>query len=169
MKRGKGGKNPKLIQLEQKDSKKFRKLQWVKQKKVCPLLGRKIPLSEAVVDHKHKLKTQKPGPNGRGLVRGVLHFQANSLEGVIVKKYKRYGLHKLIDLPTFLINMAKYLDNPPCDSIYIHWTEKSKPKKLGKREYNKVIKQWKKLYPNRKPPEYPKSGRMTEKWEKWIQ
>lgn len=172
MKRGNGGnekKLKKLIQLEQKDSKKFRKLQWVKQKKQCAILKQKITLKEATVDHKHKLKDQIPGPNGRGLVRGVLHFQANSLEGVIVKKYKRYGVHKLIDLPSFLRSMADYLENPPVPGIYIHWTEKPKPKILGKREYNRIKKYYFQIYPNRtKMPEYPKSKRMTKKWEKLI-
>lgn len=165
-----GHKSVELIQLNQKDSKHFRKLWWIKQKRKCSILKKKMKLKEATVDHKHKLKAQDPGPDGRGLVRGILHFQANSLEGVIAKKYKRYGLHKLIDLPTFLRNMADYLENPPIPQKYIHWTEKPKPKKLGKREYNKIKKYYFKMYPKaKKIPPYPKSGRKTKKWEKMLQ
>jgi len=169
MKRGHKGLIP-LVQLNQKDAPKFRKLQWVRQKKKCAILQQKIELKDAVVDHKHKLKNQKAGPKGRGLIRGVLHFQANSLEGTIVKKYKRYGVHKLIDLPSFLRNMADFLDNPPVKEKYIHWTEKPKPKKLGKRDYNRIKKYYFQIHPKkRKIPDYPKSGRLTEKWEILLQ
>ena len=130
----------KYIQLNQSDSKMFREKQWEKQGKCCAILLQKIDLKDATLDHKHKLKNQEPGPKGRGLVRGILHFQANSLEGVIAKKFKRYGLHKFITLPEFLRNMASYLDKPPVPPKYIHWTEKPKPKKLGRREYNKIKK-----------------------------
>ena len=34
----------------------------------------------------------------------------NSLEGVITKKFKRYGSHKSISLPETLKNIADYLD-----------------------------------------------------------
>jgi len=160
-----GNKN-KLIQLNQSDSKEFRKKHWLKQNKQCAILKQPIDLKDCTVDHKHKLKAQRAGPNGRGLVRGILHFQANSLEGVIAKKFKRYGLHKFITLPEFLRNMAYYLSDPPIPPKYIHWTEKPKPKKLGKRDYNRIKKYYFQIHPRaKKIPPYPKSGRMTEKWE----
>lgn len=156
----------KYIQLNQSDSKMFREKQWIKQNKQCAILKQPIELKECSLDHCHKLKNQTAGPNGRGLVRGVLHFQANSFEGVIVKKFKRYGLHKFITLSEFLRNMAEYLDNPPVPPKYIHWTEKPKPKKLGRREYNKIKKFYFILHPRaKKIPPYPKSGKMTKKWE----
>ncbi len=176
---------PQLIQLanNQKEQQKFRKLWWIKQNRKCAILNYKIKYPDAVVDHKHKLKAQKAGPKGRGLVRGILHFQANSLEGVITKKFKRYGLHKMIDLPTFLRNMADYLENPPIPGTFIHWSEKPKKKyePFGIQKYNKIKKHFHKLHPRAKMPEYPKKwikvdkkghktykGRLTKEWEKLL-
>ena len=44
------------------------------------------------------------------------------------------------------------------------YLEKPKPKKLGKRLFNKIAKLYKEEYPNRKPLEYPKSGKLTKKF-----
>ena len=156
----------KLIQLKQNEIKSLRKKLWMKQKKKCAILGQEINFEDAVLDHKHKLKKEKAGPNGKGLIRGVLHFQANALEGVIAKKFKRYGLHNFISLPKFLRRMADFIENPPAPQIYIHPSEKPKSKKLGKREYNRIKKYYLKLYPKRRTiPEYPKSGKLTKKWK----
>ena len=175
MKRGK-----KLIQLVSSKKKKdeFRKKYWKKQNEKCAILKQRIDLKEAVVDHCHKLKKQKPGPNGRGLVRGILHFQVNSLEGVIVKKYKRYGVDKLIPLPEFLRNLASYLECPPIPQKYIHWTEKPKAPILKKSDYNRIRKYYFLIHPRaKKIPPYPKNGikktksgikykaKMTKKWK----
>lgn len=43
------------------------------------------------------------------------------------------------------------------------YLEKPKPKKLGKRLFNKIAKLYKEEYSNRKPLEYPKSGKLTKK------
>lgn len=156
----------KLIQLDQKDIKSFRKKWWLKQNKECGILKQIIKFEDTTLDHKHKKKKEESGPDGKGLIRGVLHFQANSLEGVITKKFKRYGLHNFISLSEFLRNMADFIDNPPVPQKYIHPSEKPKSKKLGKRDYNRIKKYYLKLYPNkRKKPLYPKSGRKTKKWE----
>lgn len=168
-----------LIQVKESEKKLFRKKQWEKQGKKCPLLNQKISLEDAAVDHKHKLKNQKPGPKGRGLIRGVLHFQANSLEGIIVKKFKRYGLHKFITIEEFLTNMVKYISNPPVKPKYIHWTEKPKTPKLGKREYNLIKKYYYNIHPRaRNIPKYPKrpknikkkswKPKKTKKWERLL-
>ena len=171
----------KLIELKHSELKRFRKRQWKRQKCKCAILKQHISLDVCTLDHQHKLKTQKAGPKGRGLIRGVLQFQANSLEGVITKKFKRYGLHKFISLPKFLRNMADYLDSPPVPPKYIHPTEIQK-EILRKSDYNLVVKYYPLLFPRRKiQPYYPKKGikvsksgiktfkaKLTPKWEKLI-
>jgi hypothetical protein len=153
----------KLIQLKSGDIKGLRKKLFKAQGDCCALLKKKIEWKDASLDHKHKLKHQKSGPFGRGLVRGVLHVQANSFEGKVNKAYVRYGLHKFIELPELLRNLADYLENPPCPQKYIHPSERDAAIKLGKREYKKLVKFYKQKYPNRKyVPLYPKSGKFTK-------
>jgi hypothetical protein len=161
----------KLIQLEQKDSKDFRHKQWVKQNYKCAILQKEIKWEETTLDHKHKLKCEKPGKDYEGLVRGVLHFQANSLEGVIANKYKRFGLHKFISLPDFLRNMADYIENPPVPPKYIHWTEKPERQKFMKSEYNLIKKYYFQICPRaKKIPHYPKSKKvyLSSKWKRLL-
>lgn len=156
----------KLIQLKQSQIKSIRHKQWLKQGKKCAILNKVINEEDATLDHKHKKKNQKVGYNGRGLCRGVLHKQINSLEGTIVKKYKRYGVHKLMPLPEFLINLAEYLTNPPMPLKYIHPSEKPKSKYLGKREYNKIKKYYFIMFPRRKKglPKFKKKMKLSKKW-----
>jgi len=115
-----------------------------------------------VVDHKHKLKANPAGPNGDGLVRGAIDRFANALEGKITNNWKRMGLGKYTDLPTYLRNLADYLENPPCEQKYIHPSEKPKVKKLGKRVFNKIAKLYAEEYPKRKELTYPKSNKPTK-------
>ena len=131
--------------------KKIRLKQWKKQGEKCPVLNQKIPYKDAVMDHKHKTKAEKIGENGKGLLRGVLHAQANSWEGKVTNSFKRYGLHKFdITLPEALRNLAKYIEHPTMKPEYIHPSEKPKSKKLGVRNCNKIRKYYLKVYPTRK-------------------
>jgi len=93
-----------------------------------------------VVDHKHRKKSEPIGIDGKGLVRGVIHRQANSMEGQIRKSWVRHGMHKFdISLPAFLRNLADYLENPPLKKYrLIHPLEKTPIKKLTKSSYNKL-------------------------------
>ena len=61
-------------------------------------------------------------------------------EGKINSLFKRTGLHKFIDLPSFLRNLADYLDNNKIQEgeHYIHPSEKPKKPKLMKSSYNKL-------------------------------
>ncbi len=146
----------------------LRRYQWGKQDMFCPILKQKIKFEDSVFDHKHKTKVEKIGEDGKGLLRGVLHFQANVMEGKIAKLYKRYGLHKFISLPELLRNIAAYIEKPPMEPKYIHPNERVF-KKLGKREYNKIIKYYFQIYPRRKKiPEYPKSGKMSKEFERLL-
>ena len=152
-----------LIQLKQKDVKDLKEKLHKKQNNICPLLKVKFPSTAMVLDHKHKRKLDPIGINGDGLVRGVIHRFSNALEGKIVNNWKRMGLDKHTDLPSYLRNLADYLENPPCEQKYIHYSEIPKPKKLGKRVFNKISKLYTKEYPKRKPLEYPKSSKITKK------
>ena len=155
-----------LIQLNQKDLKNLKQQLHTEQNNICPLLKKKVPLEQMVVDHKHKLKANPPGPNGDGLVRGAIEFRANALEGKISNNWKRYyGADETkhpITLPEYLRNLADYLENPPCEPKYIHPSEKPKVKKLGKRVFNKIAKLYKEEYPRRKELQYPKSSKPTK-------
>ena len=152
----------KLIQLKQNDLKPLKQKLHSAQNNICPLLKIKVPLDQMVVDHKHKLKANPAGPNGDGLVRGAIEFRANALEGKITNNWKRMGLGKYTDLPTYLRNLADYLENPPCEQKYIHPSEKPKVKKLGKRVFNKIAKLYAEEYPKRKELTYPKSNKPTK-------
>ena len=153
----------KLKELNWPQLKKLRKVQWLKQNKMCCILKKEIPYDKAVFDHLHKKKGEKIGEDGKGLLRGVLHSQANVFEGKILRLYIRYGLHKLISLPELLRNTADYIEHPPMEPEYIHPSERVF-EKLKKSEYNKVRKDYFKMYPKKKSfPEYPKSKKLTKK------
>lgn len=144
--------------------------QWNKQKRICPILKQEITYDRAVFDHKHKIKSEKIGENGKGLLRGVIHNQANVIEGKIVKLYKRYGLHKFILLPELLRNIADYIENPPMKPEYVHPSERPKPKKLGKRDFNRICKYYFQMYPKRKMIlMYPKSGKMSKELSQMLE
>lgn len=145
---------------------KLRLKQWQKQNKICPILKQKIKYEDSCWDHKHKTKAESLGEDGKGLLRGVLHFQANSWEGKCTNAFKRYGLHKFnISLPEALRNLADYIENPPMPPEYIHPNERPKAKKIGKRDFNRIIKYYFQMFPKRrKLPVYPKRGKMTKEF-----
>jgi hypothetical protein len=152
-----------MIQIQQKDLAKFRKKFHKKQKQICPIFKQKAPLEKMVVDHKHRRKKDPVGKDGKGLIRGIIHSQANVLEGKISNAYIRYGLHKFIDLPSFLRNLADYLEHPPLGYKFIHPSEKAKSPKLSKRSYNKLVKLHKEnLGKAPKLVDFPKSGKLTK-------
>ena len=157
-----------LSQLKQKDLKALRVKYYHLQKGRCPLLGCTYPIEDATLDHCHSTKKDTIGVNGKGLVRGVIHRQANSLEGKITNAFRRLGLHKFgIPLPDFLRNLADFLESPPLDHLQlIHPTEKPKTKKLKKASYNKMQKAYKTLIPKPACPGYPKSGNLTKPMQK---
>ena len=160
---------PRLKYLTQAEFTKLRKEQWLKQGRICPILKQPIAYKDAVFDHKHKTKKEELGKDGAGLLRGVLHRQCNAIEGRIFNFYKRYGLSDLIDLPTLLRNIAAYIENPIMEQKYVHPNYRRHPKKLGKRQYNKICKHYFQMYPRRhKLPEFPKSGRVTKEFEELL-
>lgn len=88
------------------------------------------------LDHQHKTKKEIIGTNGAGLIRGVLCRNCNVFEGKIWNNSKRYG--KFNNLSQFLRNLADYLDKE--NYPYIHPKEAPQEKKVGKRQYNKLMK-----------------------------
>jgi hypothetical protein len=150
-----------FIQLKFKDITYIRNKLLNEQKGICMICKYPIKENEAVLDHKHKLKNQEIGENGAGLVRGVLCKRCNSLEGVILSKFKRSGVY-LKDLPQFLRNLADYLEGDY--TMFIHPTETPKKEKFGKLAFNRLKKAYKEKYPKRKELIYPKSGLLTKKW-----
>ena len=155
----------KFKQITHAEFKALRKNQWLVQAGFCPILKQFINYKDAVFDHKHKNKSESIGEDGKGLLRGVMHFQANSWEGKVTNAFKRYGLHKFgISLPDALRNLAKYIESPPMPPIYIHPDELPKAKKLGKRDYNLICKYYFVIYPRRKKlPEWKEDKRGRSK------
>lgn len=154
-----------IIQLKSNDLKPLKEKWHIEQNFICPILKKEVPLDKLVVDHLHKLKSEEPGVDGKGCCRGAIEFRANALEGKITNNFKRLGLDKEIDLPSFLRNLADYLENNHLndDVLYIHPTEVSRDPKVSKKNYNKL----KKLYVGKaKFPEYPNSGKLTKPIEK---
>ena len=161
-----------LVELKTKEIKEIKEKWHTAQNNICPILKREFPLDEMVLDHQHKLKSEEPDETGKGLCRGAIQRFANALEGKIVNNFKRMGLDKFIDLPTFLRNLADYLEeNHIQDTVkYVHPLEVRKDPKMSKKNYNKVKKLYnaeefipKRKNQKKKPfPEYPKSSKATK-------
>lgn len=130
----------------------------------CPLCGKSITESDRItLDHQHKnKKSDENGPNGDGLVRGVLCADCNCTEGRIWNSTKRFQMAKTReDRIDFLKRLIEYYQREPYP--YIHPTEVPKSKILSKKNFNKLAKEFSVKYPKKKPLEYPKSKKMTKK------
>lgn len=156
-----------LVQLKAKDLKGLRHKWWEDNNQCCPILKRKFPVEDMVIDHQHKLKGELPDETGKGIIRGCIHFQANALEGKITNAFKRLGLNKHVELTDFLRNLADYLErNYQHDEIkFIHPKEEPKPKKLTKTSYNKLSKLLQKQ--GKRVPKY--SGNLTKELSKLFE
>lgn len=170
----------KLKEITHAKLKDLRFKQLLKQGCICPILKQEIQFKDSVFDHKRKRKDEPVGKDGKGLLRGVIHRQANVIEGKIARLYKRYGLDKFIALPDLLRNIADYLENPPMkDQRIVHPDERTKPKRerLSKRKYQTICKYYFRAFPRRKKMfNYPKNGYLTKEaketvdaFDKWLQ
>ena len=159
-----------LIVMKQKDIKLLKEEIWLENNKICPLLEVEVPLDKMVLDHIHKLKSEEASSQ-KGTIRNAIEFRANALEGKITNNWRRYfgrdeSKHP-IDLPSFLRNLADYLEEGAykCEdsNFYIHPSEVKKEPKLSKRNFNKLKKLYKESGKRAKFPEFPKSGKCTVK------
>lgn len=151
-----------LIQLKQSDLVELRAKWANEQDYVCPIFKNKYDINDFVIDHEHALKHEMPDETGKGLCRGAIHRQANSIEGRMYRCFKRDGGDKHIDFISFLRNLADYLENNKIHSNekLIHPTEKVKPPKLMKSSYNKLVKA---VGGKQKVPQY--TGKFTKALE----
>lgn len=163
-----------ITYTNQKETQEIKKKLYMLNSGVCPLLNETIPLDKTVADHQHKLKSEacsKWGTGGKGLIRGAIEFRANAVEGKITNAWKRYGMDKDgYDLPTFLRNLADYLEEPPAtklDECYAYYSEKPKRTKVKISEYKRVAKYYLELYP-RKRTIIKKPVYVTEDWKALV-
>ena len=88
-----------MKKLLNKDLKEYRKLQWEKQKGICPICRSTISFEESVLDHDHT----------SGHCRRVLCNACNQIEGKIIKAFKRFiGYKNIITPKDLLINLVEY-------------------------------------------------------------
>ena len=161
-----------LKQLKGKELAPLRKRWWEQNGKICLVTKKEIPLSDAVMDHQHKLKAELADETGRGLCRGVLSRSGNAWEGKVTNSFKRLGLHNYTDIVSALRNLADYLE---CNHIhtdeqlYIHPSEAPKKIKLTKRCYNKLKTKASKD-PKAKMAKFPKyTGNATKDLKKLFE
>ncbi|MCP4374042.1 MAG: hypothetical protein GY797_38945 [Deltaproteobacteria bacterium] len=164
--------------IKPEELKKIRKFFHKKLNKgICPVLKMRFDVAEMVVDHAHTANSKNlRKPEEAGLIRGVIHRQANTMEGKITNSFIRCGLHKFdITLPEFLRQLADFIDDPPMIRLnYLHPTEKkAKSKNLKKNSIKKLRKMFHDRYPNRKIPEVlifkrkkTKRGKMKDREKK---
>jgi hypothetical protein len=110
--------------LKYKEIKQYRESIWKEQEYKCAICKLEIDQAECCLDHQHNTKKETIGENGAGLIRGVLCRNCNSLEGKIWNNSKRYG--KFAMLPTFLRNLADYLEKENYPLIHPRSIKKSK-------------------------------------------
>lgn len=155
----------KFKEMKQPEIKVLKEKIWEANDKKCPILNIEVPLEKMVLDHIHKLKNEEYSET-KGVIRTALEFRVNAFFGKMENAFKRYGLEKEYNLAEILRNAADYFDEGAyqCEEgfYYVHPNEVPKVKKLGKREFNKILKQYKIDFPTKKPLEYPKSGKPTK-------
>lgn len=146
-----------LVYITPKESKEYRRKFWLSQDKKCPVLNDEIDFKDTSLDHCHKLKSEKLGDEGKGLVRAVLHKEINSFEGKIHNQWKRTSLKNKYKIQDVLKGLIKFYDmieqgNLPIEQKYIYTSEKpEEPKELfTKPMYNKLKKYYFKIFPNRR-------------------
>lgn len=163
-----------LEYISPKQSQVYRRKFWLRQDCRCPVLKDTIRFEDSSLDHCHKLQSEElGGPEGKGLVRAVLHREANALEGKISNFWKRCSIKHKYKLQDILRNLAEFYDmieegRLPIEQRYIYPKEKPPQVKeiLTKRQYNKIKKYYFKVYPRRS--KLPKQTKLLTKWHKGI-
>lgn len=149
-----------LRQLKTTEIKAFREQLLEAQDGICPLCGRYI--NEPCLDHQHKLrKSDEPGVDGAGQVRGVLCRDCNALEGRIWNAMTRHLQPKTVkDRVEWLKNLIAYYNKEPQKILY----PGSIPRlKVSKRNFNTLKKLYAQDHPKAKSLEYSASGYVTKR------
>ena len=161
------GEDPPIIyiQLRAKDIPEYRNRLVKEQNGLCAICKEPLNLTSKTsgvsLDHQHKTLAETIGVNGAGLIRGVLCRDCNVFEGKIWNNSKRYN--KFSNLPEFLRAVADYLEQP--NHPWIHPTSAPKPKKVSKRQYNKLCKAYAASHLTAKMPVYPDKRAISKKLE----
>jgi hypothetical protein len=148
-----------LTQLKSSDISKVRSEILEDQHGKCALCNVEITDSTGYsLDHQHKLKSEPCGPDGAGLIRGVLCRACNVLEGKIWNNTQRYMQPKNVqDRIDILLDLVEYYKKGAYPLV--HPTEAVREPKVSKRNYNKLMKGY---TGKKKFPEYPKSSKLTK-------
>jgi len=124
------------------------------QKNKCSICNK--PLRAPTLDHMHIRRVK-----GTGFIRSVCCSQCNTFIARAENNASRHGISN-DELPEVLRRMAEHLEK---QTTIIHPTEIPKQKKVGVREWNKVKKNYFKVYPKRKVlPDKP-----IYETESWLQ
>lgn len=126
---------------------------------ICLICGN--PPKIACLDHEHKKRI-----GGSGLIRGVLCNTCNAFIAKSENNCVRYGIDRE-NLPAILRSMADYLEKKHYPLI--HPSEATKPPKLMKTSYNKMLKWHKNNGSSARVAPYPRSGKLTKPLEKMFE
>ena len=144
-----------MTQLKTNEVKQTREEILERQDGLCAILKLPLDKADAALDHQH----QESAYFKKGEVRGVLHKQANSLEGQMLSKFKRSGLANVITFSDYLRNLADYLET---NNNYCLLHPLARPREyLMKSSFNSLARLC--TVAGIKCPTYPKSRKLTKK------
>ena len=151
--------------LKQKDIPKIRKKIYEKQGKKCEILNIEIEPEKQVLDHIHSEHKYYPET---GYIRGAIHRDINVLLGKIENQWNRTSkdLKEKFELDEVLILIAHYIKKHKNKKEKIIHPREYKEPKIMKSKYNKLKKIFLEKYPDKKFPEFPRSGKLTKQLKK---
>lgn len=151
--------------LKRNDIKFYRDKLYKLQNCKCDVLNIDIPEDKRVLDHIHSEHKYYPE---QGYIRGVIHSDINVLLGKIENQWNRSSkdLKEKFELDEILIMLANYIKKHKYKKEKIIHPREYKEPKIMKSKYNKLKKLFLKKHPNKKFPEFPKSGKLTKPLEK---
>jgi len=147
--------------LKKSEIKQYRNELYKKQGNKCDILQIDIPEEKRVLDHIH---SEHKYYKETGYIRGVIHSDLNVLLGKIENQWNRTSkeLKEQFELDEILILLANYIKKHKNKKDKIIHPREYKEPKIMKSKYNKLKKLFLEKYPNKKFPDFPKSGKMTK-------